>query len=83
MFVIVGAGAAGTAAAAALREFGYGGRLLLIGREPGEPYDRTALSKFVLQGDKAPDEAPPLRETEFFRQQRIERLHAEVTRLDP
>lgn len=83
LFVIVGAGAAGTAAAAALREFGYGGRLLLIGREPGEPYDRTALSKFVLQGDKAPDEAPPLREPEFFRQQRIERLHAEVTRLDP
>lgn len=83
LFVVVGAGAAGTAAAAALREFGYGGRLLLIGHEPGEPYDRTALSKFVLQGDKAPDEAPPLREADFFRQQRIERLHAEVTRLDP
>ncbi|MGM3425773.1 FAD-dependent oxidoreductase [Pseudomonas benzopyrenica] len=83
LFVVVGAGAAGTAAAAALREFGYGGRLLLIGHEPGEPYDRTALSKFVLQGDKAPDEAPPLREADFFRQQRIERLHAEVIRLDP
>lgn len=83
LFVVVGAGAAGTAAAAALREFSYGGRLLLIGHEPGEPYDRTALSKFVLQGDKAPDEAPPLREADFFRQQRIERLHAEVTRLDP
>lgn len=83
LFVVVGAGAAGTAAAAALREFGYGGRLLLIGHEPGEPYDRTALSKFVLQGDKAPDEAPPLREADFFRQQRIERLHAEVNRLDP
>ncbi|SEP17952.1 apoptosis inducing factor family protein [Pseudomonas sp. Snoq117.2] len=83
LLVVVGAGAAGTAAAAALREFGYGGRLLLIGHEPGEPYDRTALSKFVLQGDKAPDEAPPLREADFFRQQRIERLHAEVIRLDP
>ncbi|MXS20946.1 apoptosis inducing factor family protein [Pseudomonas oryzihabitans] len=83
LFVVVGAGAAGTAATAALREFGYGGRLLLIGHEPGEPYDRTALSKFVLQGDKAPDEAPPLREADFFRQQRIERLHAEVIRLDP
>ncbi|KUM41506.1 apoptosis inducing factor family protein [Pseudomonas sp. EpS/L25] len=82
LFVIVGAGAAGTAAAAALREFGFGGRLLLIGREPGEPYDRTALSKFVLQGDQAPEEAPPLREPDFFRQQRIERLHAEVVRLD-
>lgn len=82
LFTIVGAGAAGTAAAAALREFGFGGRLLLIGGEPGEPYDRTALSKFVLQGDKAPEEAPPLREADFFRQQRIERLHAEVVRLD-
>ncbi|MDK8264602.1 FAD-dependent oxidoreductase [Pseudomonas oryzihabitans] len=83
LFIVIGAGAAGTAVAAALREFGFGGRLLLIGREPGEPYDRTALSKFVLQGDKAPDEAPPLREADFFRQQRIERLHVEVTRLDP
>ncbi|KTT33470.1 pyridine nucleotide-disulfide oxidoreductase [Pseudomonas oryzihabitans] len=82
LFVIVGAGAAGTAAAAALREFGYGGRILLIGREAGEPYDRTALSKFVLQGDKAPEEAPALRDADFFRQQRIERLHAEVVRLD-
>ncbi len=82
LFIIVGAGAAGTAAAAALREFGFGGRLLLIGREPGEPYDRTALSKFVLQGDKAPEETPPLRDADFFRQQRIERLHAEVVRLD-
>lgn len=82
LIIIVGAGAAGTAAAAALREFGFGGRLLLIGREPGEPYDRTALSKFVLQGDKAPDKAPSLRAADFFRQQRIERLHAEVVRLD-
>jgi len=82
LFTIVGAGAAGTAAAAALREFGFGGRILLIGREAGEPYDRTALSKFVLQGDKTPEEAPPLREADFFRQQRIERLHAEVVRLD-
>lgn len=82
LFVIIGAGAAGTAAAAALREFGFGGRLLLIGHEPGEPYDRTALSKFVLQGDQAPEETPPLRDADFFRQQRIERLQAEVVRLD-
>ena len=80
--VIVGAGAAGTAAAAALREFGFGGRIVLIGREPGLPYDRTALSKFVTSGDMRPDEVLALRAAEFFARERIERLHAEVVRLD-
>ena len=48
VFVIIGAGAAGTAAACALREKGFGGRIQLIDREPDAGYDRTVLSKFVL-----------------------------------
>lgn len=80
--VIIGAGAAGTAAAAALREFGFGGKIILIGREPGLPYDRTSLSKFVMSGEMQPDAVPPLLAPGFFRQQRIERLEAEVVRLD-
>ena len=80
--VIVGAGAAGTAAAAALREFGFGGRVLLVGQEPGGPYDRTSLSKFVMAGTMPPDEAPLLRPPEFFAEQRIERVEAEIVRLD-
>src|SRR6266702_17748 len=46
----IGAGAAGAAACATLRETGFDGRLVLIGHEHGMPSDRTALSKFVLAG---------------------------------
>lgn len=80
--VIVGAGAAGAAAAAALREFGFRGRVVLVGREPGPPYDRTALSKFVPSGEMPPDEVPPLLPPEFFGEHRIERIEAEAVHLD-
>jgi len=81
-FVIIGAGAAGTAAAAALREKGFGGRVLLIDREADAGYDRTVLSKFVIAGEMPPDEIPALRDDDFYREQRIERLLAEVASLD-
>ena len=80
--LIVGAGAAGTAAACALREFGFSGRIVLLGQEAGDPYDRTALSKFVLQGAMPPDQATPLRDAAFYRAHRIERLHDEAVGLD-
>ncbi|MEV4700019.1 FAD-dependent oxidoreductase [Pseudomonas brassicacearum] len=82
-FVIIGAGAAGTACAAALREKGFGGRILMIDREAEAGYDRTVLSKYVLAGDMAVNETSPLRDETYFTQQRIERLHGEVTHLDP
>ncbi len=82
VFLIVGAGAAGTAAAAALREFGFGGRVVLLGAEPEAPYDRTALSKFVLEGGMAPDDVAPLRPAGFYAEQRIERRVGVATRLD-
>jgi len=41
IMLIAGAGAAGAAAASALREFGFGGRIVLVGREPGPPFERT------------------------------------------
>ena len=81
-FVIIGAGAAGTACAAALREKGFGGRVLLIDRETDAGYDRTVLSKFVIAGEMPPEEVPPLRDEDFYREQRIERINAEVTSLD-
>lgn len=43
--VIVGAGECGTRAAFALRESGWEGRIVLIGDEPGMPYERPPLSK--------------------------------------
>ncbi|RON83233.1 apoptosis inducing factor family protein [Pseudomonas fluorescens] len=81
-FVIVGAGAAGTACAAALREKGFGGRIVMIDREPEAGYDRTVLSKFVLAGEMPAAETPALREEAFYKEQRIERLHSEITSLD-
>ncbi len=79
---IVGSGAAGTAAAAELRRLGFDGRVLLIGPEAGPPYDRTALSKFVLSGDMAPDEVPPLRPEDWFASNKVEQVGASVSRID-
>ncbi|CAN1593293.1 FAD-dependent oxidoreductase [Pseudomonas mediterranea] len=81
-FVIIGAGAAGTACAAALRDKGFGGRIQLIDRETDAGYDRTVLSKYVLAGDMSVEETPALRDETYFTQQRIERLHGEVVSLD-
>ncbi len=82
-FLVVGAGAAGTAAAAALRGFGFDGRIVLLGAEPDAPYDRTALSKFVLEGGMKPDDVSPLRDPGFYEQHRIERRQGTATGLDP
>ncbi|MBV7495515.1 FAD-dependent oxidoreductase [Pseudomonas sp. PDM24] len=81
-FVIIGAGGAGTACAAALREKGFGGRVVLIDREPEAGYDRTVLSKFVIAGEMPPDEVPPLRDESFYREQRIEQINSDVMGLD-
>jgi NADPH-dependent 2,4-dienoyl-CoA reductase/sulfur reductase-like enzyme/nitrite reductase/ring-hydroxylating ferredoxin subunit len=81
-FIIVGAGAAGTACAAALREKGFGGRILMIDHEPEAGYDRTVLSKFVLAGDMSVTETPALRSDDFYREQRIERLRDEIKSID-
>lgn len=43
--MIVGAGECGTRAAFALRDAGYTGKVVLIGREPHKPYERPPLSK--------------------------------------
>lgn len=52
MIAIVGAGAAGIAAACALREFGYGGDLRVFGAEKVIPYERPVLSKkFLIEQD--------------------------------
>ena len=69
--LILGAGAAGQAAAEALREDGFAGRIALVTPEARAPYDRTKLSKAYLAGD-APGEALPLRDRTFFERHGIE-----------
>ncbi|OUS79688.1 NAD(P)/FAD-dependent oxidoreductase [Rhodococcus sp. NCIMB 12038] len=54
--VIVGASIGGVRTAQALRNTGYGGRIVLIGDEPELPYDKPPLSKALLSGDIAAGE---------------------------
>ena len=78
---IIGAGAAAAAAAEALRQLFFIGRIVMIGPEEHWPYDRPNLSKDFLAGEL---EAKwlPLRSPEFYEEHTIERLVARVTDLD-
>jgi 3-phenylpropionate/trans-cinnamate dioxygenase ferredoxin reductase subunit len=49
--LIVGAGGAGAACAEALREGGFGGTVVLAGRDVEPPYERPFCSKDYLRGD--------------------------------
>lgn len=81
--VILGVGAAGSAAAITLRDEGFSGKLILIDREREAPYDRTALSKFVPSGKMKISEVPhPLDET-FWQQPGVEVIREEVETVDP
>jgi len=68
--VIVGAGHAGGAAAALLRQHGHTGPITLIGEEPWVPYQRPPLSKAYLK-DEADAEALKLRPDAFYAEQDI------------
>ena len=81
-FVIIGAGAAGYAAAQTLREEGFRGNVVMITREDRAPYDRPNLSKDYLHGHAEP-EWMPLRPDEFFKDHDIQLvLNKEVTSVD-
>ena len=56
--VIVGAGLAGVSAAERLREQGFFGEIVVIGKEKHKPYNRTPLSKGLLTGEVRIDELP-------------------------
>ena len=71
--LIVGAGAAGHAAAEMLRREGFAGPIRMITPERDEPYDRTSLSKGVLSGKSAP-ERQRLRGPGFYAERGIEIL---------
>ncbi|WP_216679748.1 FAD-dependent oxidoreductase [Hymenobacter siberiensis] len=80
--VIIGGGAAGQYAAQTLRREGFKGRLVMVSADEAAPYDRTKLSKAYLAG-KAKPAALPLRQPEFYQQQRIELLtNTQATGLD-
>lgn len=80
--VIVGAGAAGNAAAEMLRREGYSGTITMLGAEASGPVDRPNLSKDYLAGN-APEEWIPLRGAEFYAEKKIDlRTDTRVERID-
>lgn len=81
-FVIVGASLAGCSAAAALREEGFDGRIVLLSAEQEEPYDRPPLSKDYLVGTRSLERLR-LRPEGFWAEQEIElRTATPVARID-
>ena len=79
--LIVGAGAAGAAAAEMLRRCGFDGSVTIVDAEPDSPYDRPNLSKDYLAGN-APEEWIPLRPPGFYEQHDITLVRARATRID-
>jgi 3-phenylpropionate/trans-cinnamate dioxygenase ferredoxin reductase component len=78
--LIVGAGLAGARCAETLRAEGYEGRITLVGEEPIAPYERPALSKEFLAGERTADDLL-LRPPGFWGEHEIElrlgrRVHA-------
>ncbi|HEV2141093.1 MAG TPA: FAD-dependent oxidoreductase [Candidatus Dormibacteraeota bacterium] len=69
--VIVGAGPAGDAVAAGLRDAGFEGRVVLVGGEPEAPYERPHLSKGYLLGTVT-RERLPLRPAAQYRERGID-----------
>src|ERR1700686_3763512 len=79
--VIVGAGHVGGRAAQALREFGWGGEILLVGSETHLPYERPPLSKALLTGER--DGAScALRPREAYEADRISHIVERVVDID-
>ena len=77
--LVVGAGAAGHAAAERLREDGFTGHLEVVGGEIHRPYNRTPLTKQLLTGDLVPSD---LTLTAFTRLDATFHLGVPATALD-
>jgi NADPH-dependent 2,4-dienoyl-CoA reductase/sulfur reductase-like enzyme/nitrite reductase/ring-hydroxylating ferredoxin subunit len=80
--VIVGAGAAGTAAGEMLRRCGYRGDVTIVDDDEGSPYDRPNLSKDYLAGN-APEEWIPIRPPNFYDEHQVTVVRGRATKLDP
>ncbi len=81
--VIVGSGHGGAQAAIALRQQGFEGSILMIGRDPEPPYERPPLSKEYLARDKL-FERIMIRPAAFWEERQVTlRLSSVVTAIDP
>ncbi len=81
--VVVGAGLAGGNAASTLREEGFAGRIVLVGREPGFPFGRPPLSKTYLRSEEDLG-GWYVRPSSWYEEHDIERLAGpSVVEIDP
>ena len=79
--VIVGGGLAGGNATATLREEGFGGRVVLISREPGVPFGRPPMSKTYLRSQEDLD-GWYVRPAGWYHEHDVERLGDGVVAVD-
>ncbi len=81
--VIVGAGHGGAQAGIALRQQGFEGSILMVGRDTQAPYERPPLSKEYLAREK-PFERIMIRPKQFWADKDVElKLGTSVTKVDP
>lgn len=81
--VIVGSGHGGAQAAIALRQQGFEGSIMMIGRDREPPYERPPLSKEYLAREK-PFERILIRPAAFWGERQVTlRLGSVVTAVDP
>jgi 3-phenylpropionate/trans-cinnamate dioxygenase ferredoxin reductase subunit len=78
-FVIIGAGEAGVAAAAAIRAQDADATIQIVTDEPHLPYERPPLSKDVLTGEGKPT---LLRQPEWYESQRVNLVQGVADRID-
>ncbi len=79
--MIVGSGLAGGNAAVTLREEGFEGAVVLIGREPGVPFGRPPLSKTYLRSEEDLS-GWYVRPPDWYDEHEVERLEARVLAVD-
>jgi 3-phenylpropionate/trans-cinnamate dioxygenase ferredoxin reductase subunit len=79
--LVVGAGQSGFQAVASLRDRGFAGRVVLVGDEPGVPYQRPPLSKAYLAGTAGLEQLH-LRGEDFFAEKDIELVAGRAAKID-
>ncbi len=81
--IIVGTGHGGAQAAIALRQAGFEGSVMMVGRDCEPPYERPPLSKEYFAGEKS-FERICIRPVQFWADKGIDlRLNSDVQAIDP
>ncbi|MCL6414869.1 FAD-dependent oxidoreductase [Aestuariirhabdus sp. Z084] len=80
--LIIGAGAAGVAAAETLRQLSSNDQITLVSSEKAEPYSRMAIPYLLI--DQIKEEGTHLRQRpDYYHEQRIDVLHDAVAGMQP